>query len=66
LHAVAWLAATARNFDDPLRPGQVILSGALGPMAAVGPGSLVYAEITVAERLLGSASARFDTAEEQS
>jgi 2-keto-4-pentenoate hydratase len=66
LNAVAWLAATARNLGDPLRAGQVILSGALGPMAAVGPGSLVYAKITAGKRLLGSVSARFDVAEEQS
>jgi 2-keto-4-pentenoate hydratase len=46
LAALAWLAAKAREFDRPLRAGQVVLSGALGPMVAVGPGSVVTAEIT--------------------
>src|SRR3954451_20036529 len=39
LTALAWLARTAREFGDPLRAGQVVLSGALGPMAPTPPGS---------------------------
>jgi 2-keto-4-pentenoate hydratase len=46
LAAMAWLARTARDFGDPLRAGQVVLSGALGPMAATPPGARVRAEIT--------------------
>lgn len=46
LAALAWLARTARDFGDPLRAGQVVLSGALGPMAATPPGARVRAEIT--------------------
>lgn len=46
LAALAWLARTARDFGDPLRAGQVVLSGALGPMAAAPPGARVRAEIT--------------------
>jgi 2-keto-4-pentenoate hydratase len=34
LAALAWLATTARRFGDPLRAGEVVLSGALGPMVA--------------------------------
>ena len=46
LAALAWLARTARDISDPLRAGQVSLSGALGPMAATPPGARVRAEIT--------------------
>jgi 2-keto-4-pentenoate hydratase len=46
LAALAWLARTARDLGDPLRAGQVVLSGALGPMVPVTSGSVVSAEIT--------------------
>lgn len=45
LLALAWLARTAREFGDPLRAGQVVLSGALGPMVPVTPGVVVEAHI---------------------
>jgi 2-keto-4-pentenoate hydratase len=56
LAALTWLARTARELGDPLRAGQVVLSGALGPMAVVGPGSVVSATITG----LGEVGATFD------
>lgn len=55
LKALAWLARTARNVGDPLRAGQVILSGALGPMVAVTGTSDFTADITG----LGSVSVTF-------
>ncbi|MBF6191886.1 fumarylacetoacetate hydrolase family protein [Nocardia implantans] len=55
LHALAWLARTTREFGRPLRAGQIVLSGALGPMAPIeGPGT-VTADITG----LGSVTATF-------
>jgi 2-keto-4-pentenoate hydratase len=55
LRALLWLAKVARDLGDPLRAGQVVLSGALGPVVAARPGSTVLAEISV----LGSVSATF-------
>lgn len=44
--ALAWLANTALTYRSPLRAGEVILSGALGPMVAVKPGSTYTASIS--------------------
>ncbi len=55
LNALSWLARTARDFGEPLRAGQVVLSGALGPMVDVRSGDVVTAEITG----LGTVTARF-------
>jgi 2-keto-4-pentenoate hydratase len=55
LNALLWLATTARDYGDPLRAGQVVLSGALGPMVAVQPGDHFTAEFSG----LGTVSATF-------
>ncbi|MDF5754577.1 fumarylacetoacetate hydrolase family protein [Spongiactinospora sp. TRM90649] len=56
--AVVWLAGTARDLGEPLRAGQVILSGALGPMRPVAAGDTVTATLSG----LGTVSVRFSEA----
>ncbi|MER7458361.1 fumarylacetoacetate hydrolase family protein [Micromonospora sp. NPDC126480] len=46
LHALAWLAQTLARSGDPLRAGDVVLSGALGPMVPVTPGAAYEARIS--------------------
>lgn len=43
--AVAWLAETARRYGQPLRAGEIVLSGALGPVVPVTPGDAFAAHI---------------------
>ncbi|KLL11262.1 2-keto-4-pentenoate hydratase [Protofrankia coriariae] len=53
--ALLWLARTAREFGSPLRAGDLVLSGALGPMVPVTPGTTYRATITG----LGTVTASF-------
>ena len=46
LEALRWLAVQCQRFGDPLRAGQVVLSGALGPFVPFAPGDLVEASIS--------------------
>ncbi|WP_433634866.1 2-keto-4-pentenoate hydratase [Nocardia sp. CA-120079] len=59
LNALAWLARTAKEYGNPLRAGQIVLSGALGPMVPTPPGTRIRAEIGP----LGSVSATFSRKE---
>jgi len=45
LNALRWLARTAQDNGSPLRAGHIVLSGALGPMVPVRPGSSYTADI---------------------
>ena len=45
LHALGWLAAKMAEVGRPLQEGDVVLSGALGPMVPVAPGDSVDAQI---------------------
>lgn len=46
INALSWLARAAREFGTPLRAGDVVLSGALGPMVPVLPGDEFKASLT--------------------
>jgi 2-keto-4-pentenoate hydratase len=60
LDALGWLAKTALAFGAPLRAGQVVLSGALGPMVPVQPGTHVRAELSDTDgRALGTVTSYF-------
>jgi 2-keto-4-pentenoate hydratase len=45
LNALRWLARAAQNNGTPLRAGQIVLSGALGPMVPARAGSTYVAQI---------------------
>lgn len=58
LNALTWLAQTLAKRGEGLRKGDVVLSGALGPMFAIKPGDAVRATIAG----LGSASFAYEKA----
>lgn len=45
VNAVAWLARTLARLGEPLQPGDVVLSGALGPVTPVAAGDWLTASI---------------------
>ncbi|WP_181780685.1 2-keto-4-pentenoate hydratase [Pseudonocardia pini] len=53
--AVLWLARTCRDLGSPLRAGEVVLSGALGPMVPAAAGARYTATLST----LGSVSVAF-------
>lgn len=55
LRAAYWLACTMAQRGQPLKAGEVILSGSLGPMASVKKGDVIHAQLGK----LGSVNCQF-------
>jgi 2-keto-4-pentenoate hydratase len=54
LEALRWLAVQCLRFGDPLRAGQIVLSGALGPFVPFAAGDRVEASISGFEPLVAT------------
>ena len=60
LHALLWLANTMCQRGTPLRAGECIMTGALGPMVPIAPGDEIRADLDP----IGSVSARLQPVED--